>query len=952
MEHAIDTLPKQIELGNQGESGILDIDLDCTTWLTDFPTGEILATFLPPDSYTPELLPITQAYVLEDDVTFRVIVMRNMTRYAGKGSLNIRLVIGDDIEKRSAVVGTYVAPSHATATGEMPADVEDWATEATQKLAEIMARMGFVPKGDYNSDTEYKHGDWVSANGGSYGYIWPEPSTGVSLTDTTHWQQIASIGGQDLVDAAVAARDAAQGYKDAAANSAAQLAAGTASPAGTYANLSALNTSNPDHGKIYITLDDGNWCYHNGFAFVAGGVYQAASIVPALFVDVLHATKPDEELVWDSGYVRENGTFVVSTDYWHSKPVKTEAGQTLWIWQGMDTNAHYLAAYNSAGLLVTASSLVGLVGASSHYSYVVPSGIEYITVCCPTVWKGICMVSTTDKVVQSDAYDRLMLYGDVHAIQFAKNVRFDSTKRYPVANTPGNSMITRNPIPIMNLSKAWITEPDSEVRLFLLDEDFTYISTKTINNVNYTYRSFPAAAVYAFIFVSKTGVNVTSVDDVGLHMEFNALSYLESTKYEEDAWDTTTLHGATCISDPGVELMAHVSNVYDGGDGYLYVPYYANHTTHVEGIGADVISKISKVSQCNLNDFTVISHMQKGSVVGSFTQSSTYAPYDPLLIETGADTYNLVFVATPNGGTPSVAVRPFTKSTLVFSDTVTISQFTYTIGIDTYTVPMNVPNLSTFMDRLLSRAAGTSTIGTYPILTQAIEHGGEWYSYLGGLQSQAAETGFAGCIVKTADYGLTWEFVAYNSALSYVPCCWEGAVEFIGDIAYCLLRAVTHGAPYGTGYYQQTLLMSYDLTDGTWGTVQQLNGSPAGLTTYIDPYYEWSIYDHEIAIGTDPSRPFLYVKNGYLYAMVNVTPKLNTTWKPAGVFRSHLRIYKYDSSLNLLEKRSFLNDAGVHYHSAVNANGREYFCFTEDRRHLDNDTKGNISLMVMDFLDF
>ena len=137
MEHAIDTLPKQIELGNQGESGILDIDLDCTTWLTDFPAGEILATFLPPDSYTPELLPITQAYVLEDDVTFRVIVMRNMTRYAGKGSLNIRLVVGDDIEKRSAVVGTYTAPSHSTAAEEAPEDVSDWVNEAVLKLAEV-----------------------------------------------------------------------------------------------------------------------------------------------------------------------------------------------------------------------------------------------------------------------------------------------------------------------------------------------------------------------------------------------------------------------------------------------------------------------------------------------------------------------------------------------------------------------------------------------------------------------------------------------------------------------------------------------------------------------------------------------------------------------------------------------------------------------------------------------
>ena len=79
-------------------------------------------------------------------------------------------------KKRSAVAGTYVVPGHDTAMDEMPADVEDWATEATQKLAEIMARMGFVPKGDYNADTEYKHGDWVSANGGSYGYIYPTPA--------------------------------------------------------------------------------------------------------------------------------------------------------------------------------------------------------------------------------------------------------------------------------------------------------------------------------------------------------------------------------------------------------------------------------------------------------------------------------------------------------------------------------------------------------------------------------------------------------------------------------------------------------------------------------------------------------------------------------------------------------------------------------------------------------
>lgn len=53
-----------------------------------------------------------------------------------------------------------------------------------------------------------------------------------------------------------------------------------ASPAGAYANLAALNSANPDHSKIYITLNDGKWCYYNAATdhFVAGGVYQAASI--------------------------------------------------------------------------------------------------------------------------------------------------------------------------------------------------------------------------------------------------------------------------------------------------------------------------------------------------------------------------------------------------------------------------------------------------------------------------------------------------------------------------------------------------------------------------------------------------------------------------------------------------------------------------------------------------
>ena len=82
------------------------------------------------------------------------------------------------------------------------------------------------------------------------------------------------------VNAAVQAAEDAEDSASAAAASALQLASGVASPAGTYANLTALNAGTPtvaDTDEIYITLDDGKWCYHNGTAFVVGGAYQGTS---------------------------------------------------------------------------------------------------------------------------------------------------------------------------------------------------------------------------------------------------------------------------------------------------------------------------------------------------------------------------------------------------------------------------------------------------------------------------------------------------------------------------------------------------------------------------------------------------------------------------------------------------------------------------------------------------
>ena len=82
------------------------------------------------------------------------------------------------------------------------------------------------------------------------------------------------IAAESAASTATAQAVLAQGY-------AAQLAAGLLRPKGTYANLTALNAGTPtvaDPDEIYITLDDGNWCYHNGTAWVAGGQFQAAEM--------------------------------------------------------------------------------------------------------------------------------------------------------------------------------------------------------------------------------------------------------------------------------------------------------------------------------------------------------------------------------------------------------------------------------------------------------------------------------------------------------------------------------------------------------------------------------------------------------------------------------------------------------------------------------------------------
>lgn len=53
---------------------------------------------------------------------------------------------------------------------------------------------GYKPTGQYLSNVQYEYLNVVTDGGSSYAYIYPTPAAGVSLTDTSHWQQIAEKG--------------------------------------------------------------------------------------------------------------------------------------------------------------------------------------------------------------------------------------------------------------------------------------------------------------------------------------------------------------------------------------------------------------------------------------------------------------------------------------------------------------------------------------------------------------------------------------------------------------------------------------------------------------------------------------------------------------------------------------------------------------------------------------
>ena len=133
----IDKAPSELSFGNQGESGITAYEFDCSAWLLAYPEGALSVTFMAPNSSTVTVVPPSQAVVAEGILTLTV--LQNMTAEYGLGSINVRLVDGDDIELHSRVIDVRVKKSHYAPSGEIPSVMQDWVSDANVTLDALKA---------------------------------------------------------------------------------------------------------------------------------------------------------------------------------------------------------------------------------------------------------------------------------------------------------------------------------------------------------------------------------------------------------------------------------------------------------------------------------------------------------------------------------------------------------------------------------------------------------------------------------------------------------------------------------------------------------------------------------------------------------------------------------------------------------------------------------------------
>lgn len=376
------------------------------------------------------------------------------------------------------------------------------------------------------------------------------------------------------------------------------------------------------------------------------------------------------------------------------------------------------------------------------------------------------------------------------------------------------------------------------------------------------------------------------------------------------------LDNKVIISNPINEKLAHGSYAFsDLQRGYRYYCYYSGATATIEQpTDTDINVKVCKQEIANPYNKQIVTVLDKGETVGTFTQDETNSPYDPNIYELDADNLRVWMVVCRSGDNiesgRSIGYRDVSKDSLALVNSVNICNITYTASGNSYTVPMKISDLNIMADRLRGTAEGTHRLGMYPVLNGIRKIGNDLYTFLTFI-SGTNHVSLAPSIIKSSDNGANWEIVSLMDETYDDSRMWEVGWDFHESMIYAIIRrcADTSSVP----------VISYNITSGQWSNPKLMfNGV------------------------IEDSRSALSYKDGLLYVAQNTIECFISSY---GIIRrSRVRFAKTTTDFDVVSTKDLIGVDGLSYYSIISELGRYLILYSEDFRHNINYSKGDIAL--------
>jgi hypothetical protein len=356
------------------------------------------------------------------------------------------------------------------------------------------------------------------------------------------------------------------------------------SPAGTYANLAALDAADPDHAKIYITLDDGKWCYHNGSAFVAGGVYQATS--PALdSINPKHTTffdKPASPNLFDNATITAghyvghgSGVLIANADYYTSDYIAVDAETAYWF-----NHIGFYAEYDSGKTFIsggikgdgiqtlTTSATTAFIRFSGHYTFKQPYDVVAAEGAVPTV---------TEYKINEDYLPGALITVDVNGTGDYTKLIDGIAAAYAIQNTTVRVLAGTYDIvselgtltgngPVVGNGMHLIFSPGAFVTCHYTGED---------DNVQDAFAPINAGTgdfIIEGMNISASRTRYCVHDELAGALGFRRHEYRNCTMYFDNRLGLSTVDGIKYTACIGAGLGAECQIIIDGGYYYSETP--------------------------------------------------------------------------------------------------------------------------------------------------------------------------------------------------------------------------------------------------------------------------------------------------------------------------------------------------------------------------------------------